>query len=340
MFRSATFKLTLWYLALVMFISIIFSVVLYHVATAELARGLHHETQRLFRQYSFRDVVPPSGPGPDYSDGAHRLLMRLLGFNSIVFVGAGAASYLLARRTLEPIEQAHEQQKRFTADVSHELRTPLTALKMESEVALLNPRAGSAELRKTLQSNIEEANKLDALINNLLRLTRLEADELRQSFKKVDMKKISSEAVAQVQSLVDAKALTLSADLASAKLDGDHDSLVQLVVILLDNAIKYSPARSTVILTLKQQGEQLIAQVTDQGPGIEPEALAHVFDRFYRADASRGKAETDGFGLGLSIAKLIADIHHGHISLDSARGAGTIATLTLPTTREPLTASP
>jgi len=337
MFRSATFKLTLWYLALVMFISIIFSVVLYHVATVELARGLHHETQRLFQQYSFHDVAP-TGPGPDYDEGAHRLLIRLIGFNLVVLVAAGAASYLLARRTLEPIEAAHEQQKRFTADVSHELRTPLTALKMESEVALLNPKTTSRELRQTVQSNLEEANKLDTLINNLLRLTRLEADELRQHFKQLDFKHVAAAAVKQVSPAAANKAITIQTDYRSVQLAGDHDSLVQLVVILLDNAIKYSPEKAQITLRLQQTGERLIVQVIDHGTGIEPAALSHVFDRFYRADASRDKADAAGFGLGLSIAKMIADLHHGYISLESAAGAGTTATINLPASTKPATA--
>src|SRR5665213_2436774 len=182
MFRSATFKLTMWYLGLVVLISVGFSIVLYHVATAELARGLHFQTQQIFNKFPIFDDSPLLRSGPDLSDGAHRILLRLIGFNIIVFVGAGFASYWLARRTLRPIEEAHEQQKRFTADVSHELRTPLTAIKMESEVALLNKQGSGAELRQVLQSNLEEVAKLETLINNLLRLTRLEASELQQNF--------------------------------------------------------------------------------------------------------------------------------------------------------------
>src|SRR5206468_328883 len=100
---------------------------------------------------------------------------------------SGFASYGLARRTLRPIEESHEQQKRFTADVSHELRTPLTALKMSSEVALMDAAASKPALREALQSNLEEADKLELLINNLLRLTRLEATELQQTFSDIDV---------------------------------------------------------------------------------------------------------------------------------------------------------
>jgi signal transduction histidine kinase len=168
MFRSATFKLTLWYIAIVMAISLAFSVVLYHEATSELIRGLHGQMEHIFNQFPVFEGDPSLlRPAPDYTAAVHRILIRLVGFNAIVFVGAGLSSYWLARRTLEPIEEAHEQQKRFTADVSHELRTPLTALKMESEVALMNRNSTAPELRQTLTSNLEEVAKLEALINNL-----------------------------------------------------------------------------------------------------------------------------------------------------------------------------
>jgi two-component system sensor histidine kinase CiaH len=331
MFRSATFKLTMWYLALVMAISLIFSVVLYHVATAELARSLHHEMQTIYNQFPVFDNSPLLRPGPDYDDSAHRILLRLIGFNLIVLLGAGIASYWLARRTLEPIEEAHEQQMRFTADVSHELRTPLTAIRMESEVALMNKQLNRDELRQTLTSNLEEVTKLESLINNLLRLSRLEADELQQSFTTLQIKTLAKRASAQVQLLAAERHITLSNEILSGTVTGDEESLVQLLVILLDNAIKYSPHGSAISLNAVSKSDQITLKITDQGIGIEPAQLEHVFDRFYRADDSRAKTNsTEGFGLGLSIAKMIADLHHGTIELTSRVGQGTTASISLP----------
>jgi two-component system sensor histidine kinase CiaH len=331
MFRSATFKLTMWYLALVIAISLIFSVVLYHVATDELARSLHREMQTIYNQFPVFDNSPLLRSSPDYNEGAHRILLRLIGFNLIVLVGAGVASYWLARRTLEPIEEAHEQQKRFTADVSHELRTPLTAIRMESEVALMNKQASHDELRQTLTSNLEEVTKLEALINNLLRLSRLEADELQQSFTTLQIKTLAEKASAQVQPLAAERHITISNEILTGKVSGDEESLMQLLVILLDNAIKYSPHDSVVSMSANSKNDQITLKITDQGIGIEPAQLEHVFDRFYRADDSRAKANsTEGFGLGLSIAKMIADLHHGTIELTSRVGQGTTASISLP----------
>src|SRR6476469_5288900 len=176
MFRSATFKLTAWSLSLVMAVSLIFSGVVYRVGSNELAHSLSRQNQRIYRDYTIFNGTPILNDEKDLQNGEHRLLGKLLFLNLLVLAGAGLASYDLARRTLEPIEEAHARQKRFTADVSHELRTPITALKMGSEVALMDQSASKKALRDALTSNIEEANKLDTLINNLLRLSRLDAD--------------------------------------------------------------------------------------------------------------------------------------------------------------------
>ncbi len=330
MFRSATFKLTMWYLGLVMAISLAFSVILYNVTTGELSRGLSRETTRIDSEFPIFDNDKFMRPGADYDVGAHRIFLRLVGFNIIVLVGAGFASYWLARRTLEPIEAAHEQQKRFTADVSHELRTPLTAIKMESEVALLNPAIAKQELQKTLKSNVEEVSKLETLINNLLRLTRLEADELQQNFVALSTKTLANAAAEQAAPVAKAKHITIDNKTTDLSLVGDQDGLIQLLVILLDNAIKYSPAGSTVEIRSRKTKDHVIISVKDQGIGIESAALEHVFDRFYRADNSRAKNEADGFGLGLSIAKMIADVHHGRVTLTSKSGQGTTVSVSLP----------
>jgi two-component system, OmpR family, sensor histidine kinase CiaH len=336
MFRSATFKLTMWYLAIVMTISLVFSIVLYQVATDELDRGLHQETQRIYRQFPIFEQNPILRPGEDYDSGAHRIWLRLVAFNIVVLVGAGLSSYWLARRTLEPIEEAHEQQKRFTADVSHEMRTPLTALKMESEVALMNKRAKAGELRKTIASNLEEVTKLESLLNNLLRLARLENDELRQSFTAVSSSEIVTAALKQIKPQAGEHRVKIVSDIKDLGVYGDPGSLVQLLVIMLDNAVKYSPSGSTVNVAVKRTDGRAHITIEDHGAGIDPVSLEHVFDRFYRADESRAKADSgsEGHGLGLSIAKMIADLHDSIISLSSRVGHGTTATIALPLAEE------
>jgi signal transduction histidine kinase len=333
MFRSATLRLTLWYLAIVMFISLLFSFALFSVTTNELNRGLHSESQSLYNQFPVFQNDPHVNfkPKPYFDTSEHRILLRLIGFNVIVLFAAGFSSYWLAKRTLEPIEAAHHQQKRFTSDVSHELRTPLTAIKMESEVALLNDQAPAKELRATLESNLEEVGKLEVLINNLLRLSRLEADELQQNFQKTNTEIVIAEAIDKVKKAADSHSIEIDTKGTSEEFFGDKESITQLISILIDNSIKYSPNGSRILVSNIKSKDSVTIKVKDEGVGIDPLALQHVFDRFYRADNSRTKTiDAQGFGLGLSIAKMIADVHKANITLTSKVGQGTTATIIIP----------
>ncbi len=247
----------------------------------------------------------------------------------LVLIVTAVASYILARRTLRPIEAAHEQQKRFTADVSHELRTPLTSIKMESEVALMDKKASTNDLRHTLQSNLEEVTRMEGLINNLLQLASLEANQLRTEFVRLNVRELIEAALKVVRPYAQAKQITVEQRLQDRFVTGDRSSLTQLCIILLENAIKYSPENSTISVASRGKSMKVIVEIRDQGPGIPPKDLPHVFDRFYRADAARSEQATPGFGLGLPLAKLIADIHDGEITLASQPGKGTVARLHL-----------
>jgi len=330
MFKSATFKLTLWYMSIVTIICLGFSAAVYHFASRELARSLDTQSQRIYQNYPVFDNDPFWKEDTDVTIGDHRILRDLIGFNIVVLTSAGFASYLLAKRTLKPIELAHEQQKRFTADVSHELRTPLTAIKMEGEVALMNKDLPKGELRNALESTLEEASKMDTLINNLLRLTKLDTVQVQAPFRKVSAPLIVEEAVEHVKRAADRKHITFQNHINDVNLTGDQDGLVQLLVILLDNAVKYSPEKSTVTVEGSSQDGSVKLVVRDEGQGIGRDALPHVFERFYREDKARTGGSANGYGLGLSIAKLIADAHHGTITITSRPGKGTTVTVLLP----------
>jgi signal transduction histidine kinase len=181
-----------------------------------------------------------------------------------------------------------------------------------------------------LESNLEEATKLEELINNLLRLTRLEADELQQNFETVDLQKVAEKAIEDTRKLSQSRKVRINKSLKSIKIQGDENSLIQLVVILLDNAIKYSSSGGEVNVKLSLINNNAVIVISDEGIGIDPIALEKVFERFYRADNSRTKTDIDGTGLGLSIADMIVDIHKGNIELSSQVGKGTTATVSLP----------
>lgn len=329
MFKSATLKLTLYYLLVVMLISLIFSVVVYKVGTDNLRLALHRQTNKLSIEYPFfnqRSGLQYSRD--DLSAGSHDLLDHLILTNLAVLIGAGFIGYVLAKQTLKPIEQSHQQQQRFTADVSHELRTPLTAIKMESEVALLDKQLSTKQLRQVIASNIEEAAKLDSLVNNLLRLTRLEAGELQQQFIDVNLSDVISQAIAHVKSQAEARQINIESDLNPITIKGDKDSLEQMFVIFLDNAIKYSRSKSIITVNLFSSNREAIATVKDNGVGIPSKDIDHIFDRFYRSDHSR--SGSNGYGLGLSIAKLIADVHQVSITISSQEGSGTTVSTSFP----------
>lgn len=332
MFKSAIVKLTLSYLAIITLLCVMFSGTIYHFATNELQHGLDRQTERITNDFPGFDFDQALHPNIDYQASSHRILLNLIYFNIIVLVAAGFASYALARWTLKPIQASHEQQKRFTADVSHELRTPLTALKMTTEVALMDKTADKKELREALTSNLEDAEKLEMMVNSLLRLTRLEASELQGQFTSVDLSKAAASAVTECTERAAARKISIvteGGDKAQS-VNGDAASLSQLITILLDNAIKYSPDGSSVTLRLSSDQHRVNLQVIDNGIGIPPTDLPHIFDRFYRADLARTGEDGGGFGLGLSIAKMITELHHGQLHVTSQVGQGTNIALDLP----------
>lgn len=332
MFRSATLKLTAWYMLIVTVICIVFSVVLYNFGTHALERGLTHQSQRYSNEYPIFNNDPIlRRPGGELGNGAQEIIQQLVAFDIVVLIASGFGSYALAKRTLQPIQQAHEQQTRFTADVSHELRTPLTAIKMESEVALMDSAASKAVLKEALTSNLEEAGKLETLVNNLLRLTKLEASELRQLFVEVPIHTALKDAVNNLQTNADTRHIVLRTNLPETVAIGDRASLTQLFTILIDNAIKYSKDHTTVEISTEDHDDTVVVTIKDSGIGIEQGELEHIFERFYRADKARSHTgSSSSYGLGLSIAKHISDIHNATITLKSRPGIGTTATVVLP----------
>ncbi len=333
MFKSATFKLTLSYLGVLMVISLLFSTVVYRVGSNNLVFGLSRESQELSIAFPIFNGTPYAQPDPrSLIAGRTHLLDQLILTNLVVLVAGGLISYVLARESLKPIEETHEQQKRFVADVSHELRTPLTALRMESEVALMDDQATPKELKRVINSNIEEAAKLENLINNLMKLSLLEAGEVQRQFTQLDLRQLAKEAIDQLKPQAAAKNIKIKLEQAkntNVFIKGDRDSLVQLIVIFLDNAVKYSPKQTPVTLSIEKSSNNVTSlSIKDKGIGIKPEHLEHIFDRFYRADAARSK--DGGFGLGLSIAKLITDIHKANIIITSTPKQGTIVRVDFP----------
>ncbi len=330
MFRSATFRLTLWYLVIIMIISVIFSVAIYELSTRELRASLHRQAiiyQTLPWYRSGPTGYPVQSLDQQLKTAKNRLQFNLVLLNLAILAGAGGAGYLLARRTLRPIETALDVQSRFTADASHELRTPLTAMRTEIEVALRDAKLPPDQARGLLASNLEEITKLEALSAGLLKLAQHGGNLPLEPCSAED---VAAEAVARLEKALEQRNITIDNKVKDIQVLGDQQSLVDLVAILLDNAIKYSPSKSTIELASGVRGRQGYISVRDHGKGIKASDVPHIFDRFYRADTSRNKEQVSGYGLGLSIAKQIAEAHKGSIEVRSQAGKGSTFALLLP----------
>ncbi len=333
MFKKTTFRLTAIYLTILMLISLFFSASLYNILSNELNRSVARQTQML--DNSLFGPIAPSYEDNLHSqrdkilDDAHnRLVLRIAIINLLILVGGGLLSYALARKTLEPIREVHESQSRFIADASHELRTPITAMKTEAEVALDDNKLSSVKMRKLLQSNIEELDKLTALTDGLLRLAKLDGSSHQKDIINID--EVIQDAIDKVLPLAENKKILINPRVKKAKIIGDKHLITEMLVTILDNAIKYSPNKTEVsVRTISTKTHVKIA-VSDCGEGIRASELGRIFDRFYRVDGSRTKTKAGGYGLGLAIAKSIADSHKGSIDVASSTGSGTVFTINLP----------
>jgi two-component system heavy metal sensor histidine kinase CusS len=232
------------------------------------------------------------------------------------------------------LERSFAEIRRFTADASHELRTPLTVIRTEAEVALAKP-VGLAEHQQLLGSILEECSRLTRLTDQLLALAREDARAARQVQNAVELAGLVGDVAETMRPLAEAKELLLRVEVnGAAWVSGDAPRLREVFFNLLDNAIKYTPKRGEVEVRIGHNGPEAVVTVRDTGIGIPAEHLPHVFDRFYRVDKARSRAE-GGTGLGLSIAQSIIAAHGGQIELTSKPGQGTTCTIRLPAEHKP-----
>lgn len=321
MFKKARWKLTGWYLLIIMIISISFSTIIFGM--------MNQEMERFVRSPRFRwEMLNPKEVEMTLNEGRARLIWSLLGINGIILVISGTLGYVLAGKTLSPIQSMLEEQKRFVGDASHELRTPLTALKSMLEVGLRDKKMNIKEARKLISESIEETDNLKNLSDSLLELARENGNKI--IFEKVKIKEIALSAIKKTENKALRKKIKIVAKINESTARGNRDKLTEVLVILLDNAIKYSPKNSQIHILAKEGQKQTTIRVIDEGIGIEEKDISHIFERFYRADKARSHLREKGYGLGLSIAKKIIEEHEGKILVKSESGAGSEFKITLP----------
>jgi heavy metal sensor kinase len=230
--------------------------------------------------------------------------------------------------TLARLQQSFDQMRRFTADVSHELRTPLTAIRSVGEVGLRG-RRDEGGYRAIIGSMLEEVDRLAVLVDRLLTLSRAETGEARLSIEPIALKDLAASVVADLSVLAEEKSQQVVIETHGApRALGDRLMVRQALINLVDNAIKFAPTGSGIVVRVGESNGRAIVDVIDRGPGIPPAARDHIFDRFFRADA--GSADAGGSGLGLSIAKSAVETTSGTLTLEESDERGSTFRITLP----------
>lgn len=333
--RSTTGRLAMTYLGIIMLMSIGFSLVFYNTSAGQLGRQIPPSSVFNSQTSIFPEASPIANRAEieaflhqRIAEGRDALRIRLIGLNVLALIGGGALSYMLARRTLKPIEEAMEAQVQFIGDASHELKTPLTAIKTSNEVAMRKPKLSLPEAKEIIKQNTEDVSKLQALTDGLLRLVNNKNSD--HSIKPVPLQEAAAEAMNQVVQLAQTKDISVNDEVPNIKVLANQQSLAQAITILLDNAIKYSEPKTVITIGGSSNAKSAYLTVSDQGIGIRATDLPHIFKRFYRADRSRNKQQYDGYGLGLSIADKLITQQHGEITADSTLGHGSTFTIKLP----------
>jgi heavy metal sensor kinase len=262
--------------------------------------------------------------------GAENLHERLPVQNARDELGRLAASF---NQLLERVDQSFERQRRFMSDASHELRTPAAILRGESEVALSRAERPAGEYRESLSVLHAEAQRLTQIVEDLFTLTRADAGQYPLSPREFYLDELVADCAHATRSLALAKHITLTCEVPEELLiRADEALLRRMIVNLLDNAIKYTPEGGRVQVFCERAGAEYTVSVADSGPGIPPESQPRVFERFFRVDKARTRSERDGggAGLGLAIARWIADAHHGRLILARSDASGSVFTAYLP----------
>ncbi len=267
-----------------------------------------------------------------------QVLHTLLAIIFVSLIGgvllAGGAGLFLAHRSLKPIKQAWDRQQQFVSDASHEIRTPLTIVQSRIEMLLQSPRAMIQDKIDDISISLQETRRLSKLVSHLLTLARSDANQIEIESTPVLLNDVVQNVVRQFEEIAmfQEKKLVLNMSHSPMYVLGDRERLHQLLVIFLDNALKFTQEESGEIKVLcHQESGSVFLEISDNGIGVKPEDLKRIFDRFFQADSSRTHQE--GTGLGLSIAKWIVDKHKGKLTVKSEFGKGTHFTIIFPSAK-------
>ncbi len=271
------------------------------------------------------------------SETVERLIFVLVltGMGALVLAAAGGL--FMSRRAMRPVQEAFSRQRTFIADASHELKTPLTLIRADAEVLSrgIDDPNKTSDNRELVDDLLGETDRMSAVLSDLLLLARLDADKVAVSREPFDLALVLSETSERFAARASAEGKNLEVHHSGKLLSrGDTDRTDQILVALLDNALRFTPAGGTIMVEGRITGKWVEATVTDTGPGIAPESLKRIFERFYRDDthsAARSRGPSGGgTGLGLAIASDLARAQGGQLSAENTVGGGARFTLSLP----------
>ncbi|MAT41861.1 MAG: histidine kinase [Anaerolineaceae bacterium] len=252
--------------------------------------------------------------------------LLVIGFISVIILGFG--SWWMAGNSLKTTQRALDMQQTFVANASHELRTPLTLVRASAEVATrhIDPTSHQNELMGDI---INEVDHMTKLVEDLLLLSRLDAKELKLNKESIELSPFIEDILRSFSHVTESHQVKLIVGSLDGKVIADRTRLRQIILIILDNALRHTPEGNQIFIQSKIEGRMVHIDIQDTGVGIDPQHLNRVFDRFYQVDPSRG-GENKGSGLGLSIAKSLTEAHNGQIEMKSSPGKGTTVRIILP----------
>jgi len=260
-----------------------------------------------------------------YMDSMGALLRILLLVSGVGLAISAAISALVVSRALQPIQRSLRRQRDFVADAAHELRTPLAIMRTSAELGLAH---GGAESQTALEQTLAQGAHLTQLVDSLSLLARADSGVLTMARQPVDLGRLATETTEAIAILAEERDVRLQLRVAPGLwVLGDASRLRQLLLILLDNALKYTPDGGMIGVDAARNGKMVTLSVRDSGPGIDAADLPHLFDRFYRADRARS---SEGMGLGLAIGRWLAEAHGGRIAAANAPEGGAVFTVSLP----------
>lgn len=337
MFKKARVRLTIWYLLVIMAVTLGFSVFVYMGVNTATTRALETQRNRIEKQfYNYeREGHPIPPPLPHFSaetlvEIRERTLVVLGIINLFVLITSAGLGYFLAGKTLKPIENALDKQKRFISDAAHEIKTPLTAMKTDIEVTLRDNNLDLSKAKDSLKGTVDDIDRLYKITESLLTLCKAQGSRQQQNFEKFDISELIATLLKKYSKVAENKGFKINYQAQKAFVYLNKAETENLMSNLIDNSIKYNKSKKDVEILVAAVTPLVSIEIKNSGYSIDEEDVLSIFEPFYRSDPSRSKDNIEGVGLGLAIAKEIAEKNGGKLEVKNIKETSVSFLLKLP----------